>query len=154
MSSPKHILVAVDFTPTSNVAVDEAFSLAARLNAKVSLLHVFTLQDKRESELRPVGSFERLEHSAHAKLATMASARRASGHLGEVLYRAGDPAAQIVLCAEHIGADMIVVGATGRSVLTRLRLGSVASAVANDARCSVLIVRHPNPVPGLATHER
>ncbi|MET0385907.1 MAG: universal stress protein [Polyangiales bacterium] len=141
-SGPKHILVAVDFTPHSSAAVDEAFLLASKFAAKVHMLHVFTLQDKRESELRSRG-IGALQHDEHGKLETMASARRGSGHLGEVVWCDGDPASQIVLTAKRLNADMIVVGASGRSMLTRLRLGSVAEAVTRDAGCTVLVVRPP-----------
>lgn len=50
----------------------------------------------------------------------------------------GERLAQI---AEQIGADLIVLGATGRSQISRILLGSVSDHVATHARCSVLVVR-------------
>jgi len=42
------------------------------------------------------------------------------------------------------GADIIVVGASGRRGVKRLLLGSVAEGVARLARVPVLLVRAPN----------
>ncbi|QEG39661.1 universal stress protein [Roseimaritima ulvae] len=48
---------------------------------------------------------------------------------------------RLVQIGEQIGADLIVVGATGRSQISRILLGSVSDHVATHARCSVLVVR-------------
>jgi nucleotide-binding universal stress UspA family protein len=54
----------------------------------------------------------------------------------------GGPADRAILdAAERLGSDFIVVGSGGAKGLRRLLLGSVATAVARDARCSVLVAR-------------
>ena len=55
----------------------------------------------------------------------------------------GHVAKRIVKCANDIDADLIVVGAKGHSLLSRVLLGSVSDFVARHADCSVLVVRHP-----------
>jgi nucleotide-binding universal stress UspA family protein len=58
----------------------------------------------------------------------------------------GTPSAQIVSCAEKEQFDLIVLGARGKSGLSKLLLGSVADKVVSKAPCSVLTVRGPeNP---------
>ncbi|WP_197171533.1 universal stress protein [Novipirellula aureliae] len=47
----------------------------------------------------------------------------------------------IIEAANQCGADLIVVGATGVSQISRVLLGSVSDEVATHARCSVLVVR-------------
>lgn len=69
--------------------------------------------------------------------------------------RVGDPAAEIVAAAREWPADVVVVGATGRSGVERLLVGSVARTVLHDVHCSVLTVRAPvagggAPEPGPA----
>lgn len=56
-----------------------------------------------------------------------------------VLY--GHPATEIHGQARKVRADLIVIGAHGRSVVPRLLLGSTANAVLHDAPCDVLTVR-------------
>jgi nucleotide-binding universal stress UspA family protein len=54
----------------------------------------------------------------------------------------GDPKHVLVREAEVRGADCVFVGAQGLGRLERLLIGSVASAVAARATCSVEVVRH------------
>jgi nucleotide-binding universal stress UspA family protein len=52
---------------------------------------------------------------------------------------------EIVAVADELDADVIAIGSRGRTGLTKVLLGSVASAVAQHSRRSVLIV-HPETV--------
>jgi nucleotide-binding universal stress UspA family protein len=53
----------------------------------------------------------------------------------------GDPKVALIEEADHWGADVIFVGAQGHSLIERLMLGSVSSAIAVRAHCSVEIIR-------------
>jgi nucleotide-binding universal stress UspA family protein len=58
------------------------------------------------------------------------------------VVHAGDPKQVLVKHAEEFGADCIFTGATGfSSRLERVILGSVSSAIAARAQCSVEVVR-------------
>jgi nucleotide-binding universal stress UspA family protein len=57
------------------------------------------------------------------------------------LMRQGDPKQLLVHEAERWGADCIYVGSHGMGRLDRILLGSVSSAVAARAHCSVEVVR-------------
>ena len=58
---------------------------------------------------------------------------------GEVV--AGKAARRIVERARHWGADLIILGTQDRRGLARLLCGSTSAAVANQAHCSVRVVR-------------
>lgn len=64
--------------------------------------------------------------------------------------RAGDPSAEIVAAAQKHQADLIVMGATGRSGVRRLLMGSVVRHVLRQLPCSLLTVRahHETPSAG------
>jgi nucleotide-binding universal stress UspA family protein len=68
---------------------------------------------------------------------------RARGMTVAELVRPGRPADEISLVAEELKSDLIVIGSRGRRGLKRLVMGSVAGEVADEAKCSVLIVRPP-----------
>jgi nucleotide-binding universal stress UspA family protein len=55
--------------------------------------------------------------------------------------REGDPAHTLIDVADETDADLIVVGAHGRSGMRRFMLGSVSGKLAHHATRSLLIVR-------------
>ncbi|MBI4455286.1 MAG: universal stress protein [Acidobacteria bacterium] len=55
--------------------------------------------------------------------------------------RDGDPAEQVLKAAGELGADVIMLGAKGKSAIERFFLGSVSTHVLHGAPCSVWIVR-------------
>ena len=57
----------------------------------------------------------------------------------------GPPGQAIVEEAERWGADLILMGSRGLGAWKRLLLGSVSSAVVHHAKCSVEVVRMPQP---------
>jgi len=87
---------------------------------------------------------ERLEEAATAAARRASDRLCAAGLKASSSFMMGDPKEMIVDRARETGADLIVVGSRGASALTRLLLGSVASAVARFAPCSVEIVRASN----------
>jgi universal stress protein A len=53
----------------------------------------------------------------------------------------GDPADALIRAARNAGAELIVVGARGRSFVARTLLGSVAETLVKRAPCDVLVAR-------------
>jgi nucleotide-binding universal stress UspA family protein len=58
----------------------------------------------------------------------------------ELVEEIGDPASVVLRIAESLGADVLVAGRRGSSLVERLMLGSVADRLAHEASCPVLIV--------------
>jgi nucleotide-binding universal stress UspA family protein len=139
----KTILVALDFGRHSEAALNEALRLADLVKATVHLLHVFSLRDKVQVEPASRRFHNYLQDSKQTQLNAAGSRCRALGKLGAVIWETGDPAAQILLTAEAIGAEMLVLGASGRKPRPRQRLGSVVEAVVSRAPCTVMVVRDP-----------
>jgi nucleotide-binding universal stress UspA family protein len=76
----------------------------------------------------------------------MAEPLQTRGLLLSSVIKAGDPKQVLLDEAEHWGADCLFVGARGLSRIERFLLGSVSSAVAARAHCSVEVVR-PRSIP-------
>ena len=103
----------------------------------------------------PISSFANLReirtHDHEVRLAIAAAHERTSAELraaGLVVESAtlrGKPERAIVEEAERFRADVVVVGARGQGAVTAALLGSVSRAVAENARCSVLVVRGHAP---------
>jgi nucleotide-binding universal stress UspA family protein len=94
-----------------------------------------------------------LTHSAATEASTSllgpTEASLASLNLPVVgVVRTGHPSAEIVELAEELGADLIVVGARGRSASAGFNLGAVAHEVVRNAPGAVLVVRGEGRPPG------
>ncbi len=67
---------------------------------------------------------------------------KAVGVTAEVEYRAGDADKEICALAKEWGADLIIVGRSGKKGLSELILGSVSNYVVHHAPCAVLVMQH------------
>jgi len=54
----------------------------------------------------------------------------------------GVPDEEIVVLAEELGADLVVLGSRGLGGMRRTLIGSVSDSVVRHAHCPVLVVRH------------
>ncbi|HEX4305341.1 MAG TPA: universal stress protein [Solirubrobacterales bacterium] len=78
-----------------------------------------------------------------------AALARQAGFDAEARVEIGpSPWQEIVAVADELDADLIAIGSRGRTGLSKVLLGSVASAVAQHSRRSVLIV-HPETAGGI-----
>ena len=89
----------------------------------------------------PGGFHVRLVAPIDFRVRRMAELREAGLATTPVVHE-GDPGRVLVQDTEDWGADCLFVGAQGLTRLERLMIGSVSSAVATRAHCSVEVVRH------------
>jgi nucleotide-binding universal stress UspA family protein len=139
MSSP--ILCGVDDSRGGREAVVVATALAQRLDAPLICIHVAT--DGPKHPKGDVASRERNRRIAFRKgqellVEVTASAGGDDGPGYRVRF--GRPAKRLVTTALAEEAQMLVVGARGRSPLTTARLGSVVRELMTLAPCPVLVV--------------
>jgi nucleotide-binding universal stress UspA family protein len=130
------ILLAVDSSAPSDVAIEEVAAGPWPPGTTVEVLTVVEPWDV------PALS-EGLNRSAAELLQRSAQQLTAAGVEATSLMLTGEPKAVIVDRASETNADLVVVGASGATGLTKFLLGSVAAAVARFAPCSVEIVRPP-----------
>jgi nucleotide-binding universal stress UspA family protein len=146
MSRFRNILVAVDFSQTS----DDAFAVAAELSrtfrAQVHLIHVVQsvhIPYAIEPIAFDFGAYMRESaERATTELAELAARHPIEHGLLKTAVLCGPPAAEIVRYAEDHATDLIVLGAHGHGIVDRLLIGSVAERVARHAPCAVLMVPH------------
>jgi nucleotide-binding universal stress UspA family protein len=151
-----HVLVATDFSPHADVALDRAIALATGEGAALTLLHVATtaatvpampeVESAAALELAAVA--EDLEREVSSQLADRVTRVRAAGIEPGVELRSGHPDDAIVQVAEELHADLLVIGTHGRTGITRFLLGSVAEHIVRRAHCHVLVARG-EPVNGV-----
>jgi universal stress protein A len=142
----RKLLVATDFSPASRPAVARATELAKERRAELLIAHVLPsvgpigtegwipprIYDEMAQAVRETGQ-KRLDRAVE-------QARRAGVRARGLLFW-GIPHEVIARLARREKADLVVVGTHGRTGLSRLMMGSVASRVVGTAPCPVLTVR-------------
>lgn len=141
------ILSPVDFSGTSEYALQYAVDLASQLNAEVKVIHVYQFPafTVPESEfVAPLDSDFEADYPARLQEQVdnlveryVSSGVKVTGGLAE-----GVPYSEIVRAAKELSADLIVLGTHGRTGLAHLLLGSVAERVVRLSPIPVLTVRH------------
>jgi universal stress protein A len=143
----QRILVATDFGPDSEAALNYALEFAKALQASVDVLHVV------ETPLA-AGMWASEIYTAEIAGLQMNLVRDAGEHLGRTIadlsephvvvtgeVRTGRAATTIHEYALERGSDLIVMGTRGRTGVARMVMGSVAEGVTREAPCPVLVVR-------------
>jgi nucleotide-binding universal stress UspA family protein len=143
----KNVLVATDFSETSEAALAYGRELARTFGAKLHLLHVadnIMLRYAFDGSLiMPPEIQTDFENATRTHLERLLGEddRRELGAVA-VLRTSNTPADSIVDYAKDAAVDVIVMGTHGRRALAHLLLGSVAERVVRTSPCPVLTVRH------------
>lgn len=131
------VLVPVDGSRGSYAALKVGIEIAKKFGGELTILTVtpeLAFDETIQEELQVL-----MERSSRA---TLDGARKVAA-LAEVraegILARGDPAEEILRHTR--GYDLIVMGSRGLSGLKRLFMGSISSRVADQATCSVLLVR-------------
>lgn len=142
----ERIVVGVDGSPNSLVAVEWAAGMASLVAAEVVAVHVMGLLDQMGSE-NPAPSFPQRAEIQEAFETTWCQPLRAAGVRYQCLLRDGSAVPVLLAVSDEVGADLIAVGSRGLGGYPELLLGSTSTQVAQNAHVPVTVV--PANVPGL-----
>lgn len=147
MTAYQHILVAIDESPISYAAVEQAALLAQNLNAQITLMSVIAVDPFVGVDFYKVAPaitdyFMQAESNAQNRLDEIkANLERDGLKVNIKLIRGMSPSEGIIHVADEVGADLIMMGSHGRTGLQKLMLGSVAQHVLTQSPLPVLIVK-------------
>jgi nucleotide-binding universal stress UspA family protein len=138
-----HVLCPIDFSESSQFAVDMAVEMARPWGAGITLLHVIEVPVAYSGEPLPVSFMRDLDkHSAELLERWAANLRAKVSVPVATRSRIGRPGKEVV---ETLDADktydLVSVGSHGRTGIRRALLGSVAEKVVRHARCPVMVAR-------------
>lgn len=145
---PKKILVCVDMGKMAEHLVDYGHTLAHRLNAEVSFLHVLP----NPHAWKGYGAWVQPDVTKEAQASATKMIRYLilkseekhpdlPHHEHPVLFGQGDSAEVIIETGKREGFNLIVIGFKGASGIEQMMIGSTTTNVARYANCSVLIYR-------------
>jgi len=140
MQHGRWIVVGTDFSDGAQCALEQAIRLAGHAGARIALVHAY------EDQLGGLSSGEARAPALRAQLedAIARAGENGDGAPIEAFVRRGAPWEKLLNVAVEVGADLIVVGATGQRgtvAVTGALLGSVAYRVVSSSTRSVLISR-------------
>jgi len=142
----RHILVPIDGSEPSLQAVQMALRILELCPAcQMTVLYVidklvlnelvrFSKRDEKEVEAE-LGEQGR----RYLELARKSAERQ--GVTAHCETRRGDPFEEVIAAANHLEADLIVMGHTGRRGTSRVLIGSVTQRVLDYAPCPVLVMK-------------
>ena len=146
MKRPRCIVVAIDFSDHSLLALEQAIALARRFGARLHLVHstAIPMHGVMPYDLAvPDSIWDGIREAAGQKLAELREKAEAQGVEATAEVSPELPAEAVVAAAHATDAELVVMGTRGRTGLRHALLGSVAERTLRTAPCSVLTVREP-----------
>ena len=146
----KTILVAVDFSDSSEAALAYAVELAKSLGARVVVMHSYELPVYGFPDGALVASVEiatRIMQGAQVGLDGMVERYKREMQV-DTIVRQGVPWEEVHAVADEVDADMIVIGTHGRKGIARALLGSVAEKILRTSRRPVVAIHAPEAKSG------
>jgi nucleotide-binding universal stress UspA family protein len=139
MFAIRHVLVPTDFSDASERALATAVELARTFDARLTVLHVWSLPNAGYAEALawPVDAMERAARKALDE--TVARVKKVLPHT-EALLHVGTEHQRILDVVKERHVDLVVMGTHGRRGLPRLVLGSVVGKVVRLCPVPVLTV--------------
>lgn len=149
MKTINKILVPVDFSDNSRVAIEMAVQIAESFGAQIIFFHAIELprviKGEVERRLPLVQEYERrARETAERELAALLK-QYGNGRFTIVVESAeGQPFIEIIKAAKKHVVDLVVMGTHGFTGLKHMLIGSVAEKVVRKSPCPVLTVKHPD----------
>ncbi len=141
----RHILLAIDFSPSSDTATDAAVELAQKFEARLTLIHVWEVPPYVYSGETFSGAdlMTPIQEAAKKALRDALLSVQKKVPQAEGLLRRGGPAVELVAQINESKADLVILGTHGRRGLSHFVLGSVAEQVVQQSPVPVLTL-HAN----------
>lgn len=149
LSLRKKILVAIDGSPMSDKAAEEAIRFAAgtqgQFRSKVYAMLVLPNAPRTTfTDFEPPKPITEAENWGELRDKIFYVVEKCAGESEvplETKVAYGDPVDELLNFAEREEIDVIVIGSTGKGFLKRKLLGSVSDKIVKTAKCSVYVVR-------------
>lgn len=136
------ILIPIDFSETSMLAIQHGAFVAQFTKGDVCLLHVINSNYTRQNLFLPIVQLENtldFEKKIESKLNDLANDIRSEfGVNVECIIKTGIPANEVVETVKEINASLVVMGTHGYSPMEELVIGSNALRVITKANCQVM----------------
>jgi nucleotide-binding universal stress UspA family protein len=143
----KKIIVPIDFSDYSRLALEYAAATARAHKSKLTILHIY-----EESFVKPYVNAANSEEEANEIIKAIEQVNESkydeflktinlSGVEYEKLLKKGIPETEIAEIAMEQQANLIVMGTHGRSGIKHILIGSTAEEVVRTVHCDIVVVK-------------
>ena len=135
---PTRILLATDGSEEAELAATRAVDIAEKTDSELHVVHVGVLPSFLVSYPGTLGYerrlYDQIEEDSRQLLRELSwRVKAAGGTVAGTHLRMGQVALEIVVLAEELGADLIVMGSRGLGGVRRALMGSVSDSVVRHA---------------------
>jgi nucleotide-binding universal stress UspA family protein len=139
----RSILVAVDFTESSDVAFAAAMELARKLGYELDLVHI-TIPIMNSAELLAVATLQsQAVDDGRKRLNELAERARAAGLTARAHAGFGSAVFGVLDFIDRLAPEMVIVGSHGKGPIRRALVGSVADGLCRRSPVPVMVVPAP-----------
>jgi nucleotide-binding universal stress UspA family protein len=151
----KSILVATDFSATSERALGYALAIARRHGSIVTIVHALLPEPRKPVSADPLPrELDRPRLEAEHEMKRLAEAPHIKDFGPHMLLEQGQVWDVLSSIIQRENIDLLVLGTHGRGGLKKLALGSVAEEVLRLATCPVLTIGPNAPPAGASPFQR
>ena len=136
----KTIVVCIDFTAASNLALLYARRFAVHSGAKLLLVHIIDPASVSPEEMDAHLALHDIIDSAKTDMQKIWAELAENGIVGSWIVRHGNVRDMILDAVQENHADLMVLGSKGMELTGRSRFGTVAEQLVRTAPCPVLTV--------------
>ena len=124
----RNILIGLDFSPSSLLALPFAANIAAHYRSKLFISHISAGEEDQSHSLTSQAALEKLEAGAEAGLFDTLGALKEIPH--EFLFNHGSICSTLIAVADECKVDLIVVGTHGWRGIKKFLKGCTAEEIA------------------------
>ena len=136
--SMRKVIIATDFSPASEKAIDYGCLIASKLNLPVCLIHVYSMPILTPAPQLPV-SEEAVLQAVKEEMARLKERVQTTYLLPvHITILSGDPASR--LQQQVTNKDILVMGMKGSGKTVRLLFGSVTNSLKNSCKSPLIVV--------------
>ncbi|HER08357.1 MAG TPA: hypothetical protein ENO20_05535 [Bacteroides sp.] len=137
------MLCPVDFSEASSRALTNAITLTKHFDAELTIFNVFTpfmissprFKADQEAENQRLRRMQEKQYHDFLGQFDLGSVKH------KILFVVGDPHVQILRIIREKGTDLLLMGTTGKTGLSRILMGSVTEKVTRELPCSFITTK-------------
>jgi len=138
-----NILVTTDFLVTSKNALEYAKTLSKHIGLGITLFHAFRTPpyDKDDTSAKHLEESLRLKNEFEAKLDAMSNEiKLETGNPCNYVVKEGFAKEEIVLIADELRPDLLIMGTENLTPIDRFVFGSKAGRAMREVNCTIMVV--------------